>query len=517
LHALPPTDLVRAPIAETGDALFRAIVDSLPDPIFLKLPNGTYLRCNAAFEQFAGRTESEIVGRTDQELFGADFAAKAAAAEQPLIATGTLQRSEEWATYPDGRRVLFETRRASFRGPGGALAGLIGVCRDITQQRKLEDQLRQAGKLDAIGQLAGGVAHDFNNLLTAVLGNLALVQESLPPGDNNRELIAASEKAAWRAAELTKQLLGFARRAPIRLAPLDLNAAVAETVAILHRAIDPRIAIDVIAAPDLPQVLADSGQVNQILLNLCLNARDAMPHGGWLTIGSSVVNLTDADALGRAGARAGRFVRLTVRDTGIGIPPEARDHVFEPFFTTKEPGKGTGLGLAMVHGIVQQHEGWIEFSSEVGAGTRFDIFLPCAARAIAAEEATGAADSSRGRETILLADDEPLLRNLGRTILERHGYRVLLAADGQEAVELFCREPGAVDLAILDVTMPRLSGREAARLIVTARPSMKLLLASAYAADTNSALGEPGVRGFISKPYRPNELASAVRAALDLA
>src|SRR5205814_3960573 len=179
-------------------------------------------------------------------------------------------------------------------------------------------------------------------------------------------------------------------------------------------------------------------------------------------------------------------------------------------------GKGTGLGLAMVHGIVQQHDGWIEYTSDIGVGTRFDVFLPCAARAELKEETAAPADSPRGRETILLADDEPLLRNLGRTILERHGYRVLLAADGQEAVDLFGREAGGVDLAILDVTMPRLSGREAARLIAAAQPNVKLLLASGYAADTNSALGEPGVRGFISKPYRPRELTSAVRAALDL-
>jgi PAS domain S-box-containing protein len=497
-------------------SLLHGLIDSLPDPMYVKDPAGVYLRCNAAFEQYAGRPEAEVVGRTDRDLFGSEFAAMAATAECAMLESGALKRAEEWGQYPDGRRVLFETRRAPLRGPGGALTGLIGVCRDITQQRQLEEHLRQAGKLEAIGQLAGGVAHDFNNLLTAVLGNLALVQESLPAGDGNRDLIAAGEKAAWRAAELTKQLLGFARRAPISLAPVDLNAAVTETVSILHRTIDPRIAIDVIAAPDLPRILADAGQINQVLLNLCLNARDAMPKGGWLTIATANTEVSEADARDRMGARPGRFVRLTVRDTGVGIPPDVLQHIFEPFFTTKEPGKGTGLGLAVVHGVVQMHLGWIEHTSDVGVGTRFDIYLPCASKTEEAADAAALTDSLNGSETILLADDEPLLRNLVRTILERHGYRVLLAADGQEAVDLFVREQGSIDLAILDVTMPRLSGREAARLIAAANPNARMLLASGYAADTKSALGEPGVRGFIGKPYRPRELASAVRAALDL-
>jgi PAS domain S-box-containing protein len=498
-------------------SLLRGLIDALPDPIFLKDTQGRYQRCNAAFESFAGRPESEILGRDDREIFGPALAGVSAKAETAVLRDDALLRSEEWATYPTGRRVLFETRRAPLRGPGGGIVGIFGVCRDITQQRQLEDQLRQAGKLEAIGQLAGGVAHDFNNLLTAVLGNLALIQESLPADDENRELAAASEKAAWRAAELTKQLLGFARRAPIHLASLDLNAAVSETVSILHRTIDPRIAIDVIAAPGLPPALADAGQINQVLLNLCLNARDAMPNGGCLTIATSVVSVEESEIDGRIGARPGRFVRVTVRDTGAGIPPDVRDHIFEPFFTTKEPGKGTGLGLAMVHGIVQQHSGWIEFTSEVRPGTQFDVFLPLAEHQASSDEAATQTDSPRGRETILLADDEPLLRTLGRTILERHGYRVLLAADGQEAVETFMREPGAIDLAILDVTMPRLSGREAARQIVAIRRGVRMLLASGYAADTQSVLLEPGVRGFISKPYRPSELARAVRAALDLA
>jgi two-component system, cell cycle sensor histidine kinase and response regulator CckA len=515
LPAPPPTDLARTLFQDAGDTHVRALVDSLPDPIFLKDLAGAYLRCNAAFEEFAGRPEAEIVGRTDRDLFRPDYATAAANADRAMLDSGELQRAEEWANYPDGRRVLFETRRAPLRGPGGAIAGLIGVCRDITQQRHLEEQLRQAGKLEAIGQLAGGVAHDFNNLLTAVLGNLALVQESLPAGDRNRELIAAAEKAAWRAAELTKQLLGFARRAPIHLAPVDLNAAVAETMAILHRTIDPRIMIDVVAAPDLPRVLADAGQINQILLNLCLNARDAMPQGGCLTIAPTQVEVSDAEARGRIGARPGRFVRLMVRDTGVGIQPEVRAHIFEPFFTTKEPGKGTGLGLAMVRGLVQQHDGWIEFKSDVGAGTTFDVYLPCANRPVVEGETIAPAESPRGDETILLADDEPLLRNLARTILERHGYRVLVAANGQEAVDLFCCDPAKIDLAILDVTMPRLSGREAARIIFGADPKVKMLMASGYDSDTKSVLGEPGVLGFISKPYRPEQLTKAVRAALD--
>ena len=293
-----------------------------------------------------------------------------------MLADGNTRRDEEWLDFPDGRQILVENLQTPFFGPDGQVLGLIGICRDITERKRLEEQLRQAQKMEAVGQLAGGVAHDFNNLLTAILGNVSLLLSSKPATDPDHELLAATEQAAQRATDLTRQLLGFSRQTMLRLEPTDLNAAIQEIVAILRRTIDPRITVDVQTAPELWSVQADPGQINQVLMNLCINARDAMPQGGILRLETANVILDDSSSRLHLEARPGAFVRLRVRDTGQGIPPDVRPRIFEPFFTTKGPGKGTGLGLAMVYGIVKQHRGWIECDSEVGQGTYFDMYLP---------------------------------------------------------------------------------------------------------------------------------------------
>jgi PAS domain S-box-containing protein len=509
------TDRHRAEEALAGQhALLRSILNSIPDLIARKDAAGAYRGCNAAFAAFLGLAQEAVVGRSDGDLFPPEPAVALAAADARVLAGGPAERLELRLTAADGRPALLETLRVPLAGSDGRPAGLLGISRDITQRRQLEEQLRQAGKLEAVGQLAGGVAHDFNNLLTAVLGNLSLVQKMLPADHPARDLLAASDKAAWRAAELTRQLLGFARRATVRLEPVDVNAAVAETVALLRRAIDPRIVLDGRPAPDLDTVLADLGQIGQVLMNLCLNARDAMPDGGTLTLETANAAVTVDHARRHVDARPGAFVRLTVTDTGAGIPPAARARVFEPFFTTKGIGRGTGLGLAMVHGIVRQHDGWVEVESEVGRGTRFDVYLPRSGRPAVAP-LPPAPPPDGGTETVLLADDEPMLRTLGKAILEAQGYRVLVAADGQEAVEAYRREAGRIDLVILDLSMPRLSGRDACRQLVALDPAVRVLLSSGYAADQAASVQEAGVRGFVGKPYRPAGLAAAVRAALD--
>jgi PAS domain S-box-containing protein len=521
------TDITARRLAEDArdrqHALLQTVLNSIPDLICRIDEAGIYRGCNRAFAEFFGLRPEDVIGRAVHDLFPPASAGILGAADARLLSGGPAEPLELTVTAADGRTALLESLRVLIPGPDGRPSGLLSISRDITARRQLEDQLRQAGKLEAVGLLAGGVAHDFNNLLTAILGNLTLAQSLLPADEPARDLLAASEQAALRAAELTRQLLGFARRTTVRLEAADVNASVAEAIAILRRTIDPRVTITVRSAPELGRAIADLGQISQVLMNLCLNARDAMPDGGELTIETADAFVDTAHVRRIAAARPGAFVRVSVADTGHGIRPEIRDRIFEPFFTTKELGKGTGLGLALVHGIVSQHRGWVEVDSIPGRGARFDVYLPRVERTDdrgqRAEDGKTNLSSvlrplSSGLRTVLLADDEPMIRNLGRTILEDEGYRVLLAADGEEAIEVFQREMGRVDLVILDLTMPRLSGRDACRRLIEIDPHVRVLMSSGYASDTAGAIREAGVRGFVAKPYRPADLAAAVRSAL---
>jgi CheY-like chemotaxis protein len=374
--------------------------------------------------------------------------------------------------------------------------------------------------MEAIGQLAGGVAHDFNNLLTVILGNISLLLPRVDAADPDRELLLTAEQAALRAAELTRRLLGFSRRAMLRAEPINLNHCVEETVRILRHTIDPRIRVEVKLRPDLGTVKADSAQVNQVLMNLCLNARDAMAEGGRLLLQTDHFVPDEEYLRMHLEARPGEYVRLRVRDSGYGIPPEIKPRIFEPFFTTKETGQGTGLGLAMVFGIVKQHRGWIDCESVVHEGTAFDIYLPRSARQEAGvPRAAPAAPRAvpAGKETVLLVDDEPMIRQLGTTILERHGYAVLLASDGLEALEVYQQHCGKIDLVILDLTMPRLSGRDTFKRLVEMDPGVRVLFSSGYSAEHVATAEFSQVLGFLNKPYRAEELADKLRASLDQA
>jgi PAS domain S-box-containing protein len=497
-------------------ALLRSLIDAVPDLVFFKDREGVYLGCNTAFARFAGRTEKEVIGSTDFDFLSRELANFYRAKDRQVLADGKPRRDEEWVTYPDGGQVLVETVQTPFQGQDGQVWGIICMSRDITERKKLEEQLRQAQKMEAVGQLAGGVAHDFNNLLTAILGNVSLLLSNKATTDPDHELLAATEQAAQRATDLTRQLLGFSRQTVLRLEPLNLNSSVQEVVSMLRRTIDPRVTIEVHPTADPWWVQGDAGQMNQVLVNLCLNARDAMADGGRLTLETANVRLDEELVRTQLEARAGEFVRLRVGDTGCGIPDEVRTRIFEPFFTTKGPGKGTGLGLAMVYGIIQQHQGWIECLSEVGKGTYFDIYIPrYRVEGARPDRAAPVSTTPRGNETVLLVDDEAVIRNVGRAILQRQGYHVLLAEDGLEALELFRRERGRINLVVLDLTMPRLSGLDTLRQLVQLDPEIAVLLSSGYSAEQLPEIGTDGVRGFVNKPYRPQDLIAAVRSALD--
>ena len=399
----------------------------------------------------------------------------------------------------------------------GQVVGAVVSFQDITARKSLEEQFRQAQKMDAFGQLAGGVAHDFNNLLTVINGYSELLLGSLPRNDPSREMIAEVHKAGERSAGLTRQLLAFSRQQVLAPRILNLNEVVAETDKMLRRLIGEDIRLTSTLESHPWAVEADPGQIEQVMLNLAVNARDAMPRGGRLTIETRNVTLDEAYARTHTGARAGRHVLLSVSDSGEGIPPGILAKIFEPYFTTKEPGKGTGLGLATVFGIVEQSGGHVAVDSEVGAGTTFKVYLPQVEQASEGSKAPSPIPPPpRGTETILLAEDEPAVRMLTRRILTGRGYRVLEAADGEEAVRVAAGHAGPIHLLITDVVMPGMGGRAAAEALAERQPGIRVVYLSGYTDDAVIRHGvlREGVH-FLHKPFTAHELARKVRDVLD--
>ena len=498
-------------------------------------PGRAVLYANAAFAQMCGYAADELVGRTLQMLRGPESDPATLDRLRRGLESGEPLQVELLNYRKDRSTFWVELSLVPVPEADSACAYWVMIQRDISDRkraerslREREDQLRQAQKMETVGQLAGGVAHDFNNLLTAVIGNLCLVD--LPAGDPNRALIVTAERAAHRAAELTSKLLGFARRNQLLVAPVDVGDFVGEVVDLLRRTIDPRITF----VADIPPLgwlaLADASLLNQVLLNLCVNARDAMPVGGVLRISAEPWRPTP-EQVDRHLPGAAAYLRVSVADTGTGMTPAVRERLFEPFFTTKPIGQGTGLGLAMVDGIVRQHEGWVECDSAPGAGTTFHLFLPAVpaddgpppAKVMTRSHADFSLDTPVAAEVpaprtpsggrILLVDDEEMIRVISRTVLESAGYQVREATDGVEAVEAFRAHAAEIDLVILDLVMPRLSGRDAARRLVALDPAVRILLSSGYSTDDVSDI--PEALGLLSKPYRPSALLAAVRDALD--
>ena len=400
--------------------------------------------------------------------------------------------------------------------------GRVWTTRDLTEQRELELSLRQAQKMEALGQLAGGVAHDFNNLLTGILGNLALMELELAGkgGPAASQNLKSATKAGERAAELVKNLLGFSRRSHLDLKRTDANAILREIRELLRVSTDPSISLELDLEADLWGLMADPNLLSQVIMNMGVNGRDALAGGGNLKFSSSNRVVGRGEAARIADSRAGDFICLTVEDDGEGISETVQKKIFEPFFTTKEQGKGTGLGLATSFGIVKQLGGWIEFESALGEGTRFDIFLP---RSVAAENQVPKASEPRkigdteGSETLLLVDDEPAVRGVAEALLGRLGYQILVASDGREALEIYEREREEIGLVMLDLTMPVLSGKETFAELRKRNCSVPVLICSGYLVDLNAFEEETGhcPEGFVQKPYRIDLMAETVRRVLD--
>ncbi|MGA3265726.1 MAG: ATP-binding protein [Verrucomicrobiota bacterium] len=396
-----------------------------------------------------------------------------------------------------------------------AVANVIG---NAVERLKLEEQLRQSQKMESVGQLAAGVAHDFNNMLAVIQGHATLLlTKGLPP--EILDPIQSVYFAAERAGNLTRQLLMFSRKNVLQIQPLDLGEVVGNLSKMLRRLIGESITFEFAAPPDLPSVEADCGMIEQVVMNLCVNARDAMPHGGRLTISLQPIQVDDAYVEMHPDARAGNFLRLRVKDTGIGMDAATRARIFEPFFTTKEIGKGAGLGLATVFGIVKQHEGWIEVDSEPGQGATFDVFLRAQApRHHISEAADKPCEAvAGGSETIFLVEDEPALRAMAREILQSYGYQIVEASSGREALAVWSEHAGKIDLLFTDMIMPEgISGANLAERLLAERAGLKIVFSSGYTAnEINTEIMHKTRARFLSKPYTQDALAKIVREALD--
>jgi nitrogen-specific signal transduction histidine kinase/ActR/RegA family two-component response regulator len=402
---------------------------------------------------------------------------------------------------------------APVRGADGEIMGRLWSCEDISERRQLERSLLQAQKMEAVGRLAGGIAHDFNNLLTGIAGNLAVLKlNQAHPIKEHLQLVDSAEAAARRAAELVKQMLGFSRQNTLRLQSTDVNAVVKELVQLLRHSFEKTIELHQDLASDLWSVKADATHIEQVLMNICVNARDAMSgRTGTITIGTeNLDSVADRDSK--------PYVVITIADSGSGMPEEIRNKIFEPFFTTKEAGKGTGLGLSMSYGIIEQHHGWIECASQEGDGTTFRIYLPKGATQSPRKPRTVISPTKglKGSEQILVVDDEAVVRAVAQGVLRHNGYRVLTAGDGKEALDTIAQRRSEIDLVLLDLTMPRMTGKEAFRRIKESHPDLPVIICSGYLVDLDGFSEEAGAipEGFVQKPYEMHQLLTSIRQTL---
>jgi len=497
---------------------FAALFESGIIGIIVADGSGKVYQANDAFLTMLGYTRDELAELDWRKATPPEWAQWGVETNELLHRFGRAKPREKEYFRKDGSRIPALVGMAAVQGG----EQIISFSVDLTERKKaaeaiaaLDAQFRQAQKMEAVGRLAGGVAHDFNNILSVIMSYADLLMLDLGPGNRSRDDVEQILKAADRAAALTSQLLMFSRQQVIEPKVLDLNDVISDVEKMLRRLVGEDVELVSRLSPSIGKVRVDRGSIEQVLMNLAVNARDAMPDGGMLTIETSGAVLDEAYAREHFGASPGRHVLLAVTDTGTGMDEATQVRVFEPFFTTKERGKGTGLGLSTVFGIVQQSGGRIELESKPGKGTRFKVYLPVVDGEIHESRAPVARTTTRGSETILLVEDDVQLRAVARGVLERLGYRVIAAADGREALALSEKHPGPIDLLLTDVVMPHLRGPDLAERIAATRPAMKILFMSGYTDDAfrRSELG-PGI-AFLPKPITPTTLTKKVRQVLD--
>jgi two-component system, cell cycle sensor histidine kinase and response regulator CckA len=502
-----------------AEEFVRHVLDSLDDGFVVVDRDYRIASANKTYRSMFADQDGDVAGRPCfSVMHGLSQPCRTAREECPAERTfRTGEPCTVMHVHQDrqGNTRHLEVKALPLRDPVGRIVSVIVIYRDVTERKKLEDQLRHAQKMEAVGTMAGGIAHDFNNILTAIIGYGTLLQMKAEDNAVMRSYIDQILAATERAADLTQGLLAFSRKQPVNLRTLDLNALILNVRKLIERLIgeDIRIILDLAQQP-VP-VLADAGQLEQILMNLAANARDAMPGGGILTIRTGIVEWDRRAVAQRGYGEPGTYAVLSIVDTGAGMDEKTRQRIFEPFFTTKEQGKGTGLGLSIAYGIVKQHNGYIDVTSEPGAGAAFSISLPLAHGVEAVRSAPAPSELKGGSETILVGEDDEGVRGLMRSILESVGYRVIEAVDGEDVVVKFMAQPDAVDLLFLDIIMPKLNGSEAFAKISAVRPGARVLFASGYPVDMLQSKGLiSDAWAFISKPVSPPELLRRVQEIL---
>ncbi len=499
--------------ARASESYARALLDTSMDAMLICDDQRRFIRANAAASALLQRDDSTLRDMRLDDLRPPDATAAIDRLWQMFIDNGSLEGELE-PLCPDGGTRVVRFRLTAHVIPSRHLL----VLHDLTEQRLLERQFLQAQKMEPLGRLAGGIAHDFNNLLTAILGYSEFLGLEFAENDPRLRDIDEIRKAAERAATLTRQLLAFSRKQVLNLSPLDLNAVVGNMDRLLRRLIGEDVKLTTVLSPELNAAHADAGQVEQVIINLAVNARDAMPRGGHLRLETANVTLTAADLPPDSEAQPGAYIMLAISDTGIGMSPQTKAHLFEPFYTTKDRGRGTGLGLSTVYGIIKQSGGHIVVSSEVDRGTTFQIYLPVAeSHATDSEESRAPVVVTGGDETILVVEDDSSVLRLTREALERRGYRVLTASGWLEALDLVSRAHVDIDLVLTDIIMPGMGGRVLGERIRLLRPQIRVLYMSGYPDDGTGHAMTTGRRpvSLLEKPFTAERLALKVREVLD--
>lgn len=506
--------------AEAGLLLQSAALQAAANAIVITDPDGSIEWVNPAFTLLTGYSAEESIGKNPRELVKSDVHDDAFYKQQwDTILSGTVWRGEIMNRHKEGRLYPEDQIITSVKDDNGKIMHFIAIKRDLTEQRKLEAQLRHAQRMESIGTLAGGIAHDFNNILAAIFGYGSLALMKMTDNDPHRHYIKNILEASERAAHLTKELLLFSRKQVLDRKSEDLNLIVAKSGKFLKRVIGDDIVIKAATHDAELPVLADAYQLEQVLMNLATNARDSMPHGGTVTITTEVVNLDEGFTVAHGCCKSGCYALLTVSDSGEGMDGETQMRIFEPFFTTKEVGKGTGLGLAVVYGIIEQHDGHINVYSEPGQGTTFRVYLPLiAAKTKGDVDLKREETPDRGTETILLAEDNDLVRNMATTVLTEFGYTVIEAVNGEDAVRKFREHADSIQLLLFDMIMPIMNGKDASDEIRRMKPGIRTIFASGYAPDIvqEKLSHEEGLQ-IISKPMSSSDLLIKVRSVLDKA